>query len=122
MERYTSNAVIDTVIIQTMRMQELVEFYQMGFGLSSPQPFGDDHLGFQLSGVYLGFDQVLEIQGKTPGAVSAWFRVDDLQTTFDRLVALGATIKYAPVEKPWGDQLAAVFDPDGNLIGLSQRQ
>ena len=122
MEDYTSNAIIDTVIIQTTRMEELAEFYQMGFGLVSPQPFGNDHLGFQLSGVYLGIDQVPETQGKTTGAVSAWFRVDDLQTTFDRFVALGATIKYAPVEKPWGDRLAAVFDPDGNLIGLSQRR
>jgi uncharacterized glyoxalase superfamily protein PhnB len=74
-----------------------------------------------LPGVYLGFDLVDEIQGQQPGAVSLWFRVDDLEATFNHLVSLGAQIKYPPQEKPFGDTLAAVFDPDGNIVGLSQR-
>ena len=115
------NVVIDTVIIQTTRLKELVKFYQEGFNLQPPKSFGDDHLGFQLPGVYLGFDLVSEVKGSQPGAVSLWFRVDELEASFNRLVSLGARIKYPPQEKPFGDTLAVVFDPDGNIVGLSQR-
>jgi uncharacterized glyoxalase superfamily protein PhnB len=48
--------------------------------------------------------------------------VDDLQATFERLVALGATVRYPPTRKPWGAELAAVYDLDGNLLGLAQRE
>jgi len=102
-------------------MKELAEFYQKGFELGLPQKHGDDHVGFQLSGVYLGFDLVDKVSGY-PGAVSLWFVVDDLDETFERFVALGAQVKYPPTEKPWGDTLAAVLDPDGNVVGLVERR
>jgi predicted enzyme related to lactoylglutathione lyase len=54
--------------------------------------------------------------------VTLWFTVDDIQATFDRLVALGARVRYPPSQKPWGGYLACVYDPDGNMLGLSQRQ
>ncbi len=116
-----ANAQIDTTIIFTTRMKELARFYQEGLQLPPAAATGDDHLGFPLGAVYLGFDQVEE-PWQSPGAITLWFRVDDLQATFDRFVALGAGVRYRPTKKPWGDTLAAVFDLDGNLIGLSQRQ
>ncbi len=59
--------------------------------------------------------------GGPHSAVTMWFDVDDLDQTFARLLELGATVRYGPVDKPWGARLAAVYDPDGNIIGLSQR-
>ena len=53
-------------------------------------------------------------------SISLWFEVADLTATFNHLVAMGATIRYPPVEKPWGARLAALFDPEGNIIGLAQ--
>jgi predicted enzyme related to lactoylglutathione lyase len=50
-----------------------------------------------------------------------WFEVEDLDATFNRFVAQGAKITYPPTKKPWGATLAAVFDPDGNVVGLTQR-
>jgi predicted enzyme related to lactoylglutathione lyase len=51
--------------------------------------------------------------------VSIWFRVADIQATFERLVHLGATVKYAPTEEESpGEILAMVYDPESNLIGL----
>jgi predicted enzyme related to lactoylglutathione lyase len=49
-----------------------------------------------------------------------WFEVEDIQSVFDRFNELGATVKYPPSKKPWGGYLAALYDPDGNLFGLSQ--
>ena len=69
--------------------------------------------------MYLGFDRVDRDAWKTPGPVSLWVRVRDIRAVYDRLLELGARPKFPPQEKPWGDVLAAVFDPDGNLLGLS---
>jgi predicted enzyme related to lactoylglutathione lyase len=114
------HAVLDTVIIVTTRMEELVEFYRNGLDLGQPQQYGDDHTGFQLSTVYIGFDQVEH--SVSPGPVSLWFAVDDLEAVFEQFVKNGAKVKFPPVKKPWGDILAAVFDPDQNVVGLVQRR
>ena len=58
----------------------------------------------------------------TSTSVTLWFTVDDIQSTYERLIELGALDRYAPTRKPWGAVLAAVYDPDGNMVGLSQRQ
>ncbi len=115
-------AELDTVIINSIDIASLASFYQKAFDLPEPNRESDNHLGFQIASIYLGFDLVKEAHQEYPGAVSLWFRVDDLQTTFDHFVNLGAKVKYPPTEKPWGDTLAALYDPEGNLIGLAQRK
>ena len=81
-ETATSNATIDTIIIVTVRMKELAQFYQDGLQLNPPQSQGDDHLGFPIAGTYLGFDMVKDAEFTYPGAVSLWFRVNDIEVTF----------------------------------------
>jgi len=115
------NATVDTIIITSTDIEGLASFYQKGFDLPEPNRQGDDHLGFPMGGVYLGFDRAEQSPQEYPGAISLWFRVDDLAAAFDRFVEIGAGVKYPPTEKPWGDTLAALYDPDGNLFGLAQR-
>ncbi len=111
-------AALETVIIFTRRMETLASFYQTAFGLGeflrSP-----GHIGMRIGPVYLGFDQVEA--GASGNAISLWFTVDDIDQSFEKLVDMGAEIRYAPAHTPWGGLLAAVYDPDGNMIGLSQR-
>ncbi len=117
-----SNATPDTVIIFTTQMQPLAEFYQQGLALAAPVTAGDKHIGFALGNLYLGFDQVDELFSTAGSNTTLWFRVDDIDATFKQLVKLGATVRYAPTEKYFGDKVAAVYDLDGNMIGLSQRK
>jgi predicted enzyme related to lactoylglutathione lyase len=121
MEDGSAHVTLDTVIICTNRMRELAEFYRLGLRLQEPTPQGDNHLGFQLPGIYLGFDKVEEDRFLHPGATSLWFRVNNITETFEQLRNMGAKVKYPPTKKPWGDILAAVFDPDGNVVGIAQR-
>ena len=116
----TQGTTLDTVIIFSERMEELAKFYAavLNIGPFQAQP---DHLGCQLEQVYFGFDQVEKMGQASPAAVTLWFTVDDIQATFDRLVAMGAKVRYPPTQKPWGALLASVYDLDGNLLGLSQR-
>ena len=113
---------LDTAIIETSSLRKLAAFYGEGLGLKAPSSEDEDHLGFPLPNAYFGFDRGERPPEAYPGAVSLWFEVDDLEATFQRFVDLGATVKFPPTEKPWGARLAAVFDPDGNVVGLSQRR
>jgi hypothetical protein len=99
------DATIHTVIIQTTRIKEMAAFYGQGLGLGEPVATGGDHLGFPLRNVYFGIDLVEQSPAAT-GVISLWFEVE---------------VKYAPTKKPWGAVLAALYDLDGNVFGLTQR-
>jgi predicted enzyme related to lactoylglutathione lyase len=109
---------LETAIIFTGRMEELARFYQEGLELGEFERSAR-HIGMQAGPVYLGFDQVEEV--RAGGGVTLWFTVDDLRSTYERLVLMGAGVVYPPSRKAWGAYLAAVYDPDGNMLGLSQR-
>jgi lactoylglutathione lyase len=47
------------------------------------------------------------------------FVTDDVQGAFDRAVAAGARPVTAPQTKPWGQDVAYVRDPDGNLVEIA---
>jgi predicted enzyme related to lactoylglutathione lyase len=116
-----SGVVLETVIIFTESMEELAEFYQKALQLG-PYQLSPNHMGQQVGPVYLGFDQLEEPAGSERTGVTLWFTVDNLHAAFGRLVAMGAKVRYPPTRKPWGAFLASVYDPDGNMVGLSQRQ
>ena len=115
-----TNAVLQTVIIQTSKMETLAEFYAQGLELGEAVATGGDHLGFPLPNLYFGFDKV-DRAPEPSGTISLWFEVNDIEATFKRFEASGARVQYPPAKKPWGAMLAAIYDPDGNLFGISQR-
>ncbi len=114
-------AALETVIIFSEHMEALASFYQEALGIG-PYEHSPAHMGCQLGNVYFGFDQVEKVEGEAPAGITLWFTVDDLQATFEQLVSMGVKVIYAPTEKPWGAVLAAVYDPDGNILGLAQRR
>ena len=111
---------MDTVIIFTENMVDLASFYEKALGIG-PFERMPGHLGCQVGPVYFGFDQVESAKTGTGGA-TLWFTVNDIQTIFAKLVHLEVKVIYPPTRKPWGALLAAVYDPDGNVLGLSQRE
>jgi catechol 2,3-dioxygenase-like lactoylglutathione lyase family enzyme len=119
--RVARPAALETIIIHTERIEPLARFYREGLALP-PFEVGDRHIGQQLGDIYFGFDQTDLWPGTAPSAVTLWFTVDDLQAAFERFVRLGAEVRYPPTRTPWGGHLAAVYDPDGNIVGLAQRQ
>ena len=114
-----TGAALDTAIIFTTDMESLAAFYQNGLELGEFER-SPGHIGMRVGPVYLGFDQVDEVP--SGGPVTLWFTVDDIETTYKRLLGMGAKDISPPERKPWGGFLAAVYDPEGNMIGLSQRE
>ena len=55
------------------------------------------------------------------GAVVYW-HVDDLEATFERLLAMGAKEHMAPTVQGEGFVTASVVDPFGNILGIMYNQ
>jgi lactoylglutathione lyase len=47
-----------------------------------------------------------------------WVYVDDVDRTFERLRTLGASAVTEPQNQPWGERVARIRDPSGNLVFL----
>ncbi len=91
-------------------------------GLGSPEQPGfslvlsDPHAGrSQEDGDAL---EELLVKGMLPGPIV--FRTDDLDATFDRVVATGAEVMSEPADQPWGPRDCAFRDPSGNHVRISQ--
>ena len=58
---------------------------------------------------------------KAPAGAIAYWHVDDLKTTFDKLISMGATV-YQPITDRSGGSgrfvTASVVDPFGNILGI----
>lgn len=107
---------VDAILIETTRLSEMKEFYRSGFALDEPDTGETDQVGFQIGEVYFGLEQVDEAS-EPSRTMSLWFKVEDARAVYDRLLTLGATSKDVPAEIE-DEVIAAVFDPDGNAIGL----
>jgi len=56
--------------------------------------------------------------GAEPAGAVTYFQVEDVRTTEERLLTMGATRREPPRELTAGFVIAAVADPFGNLLGL----
>jgi len=54
---------------------------------------------------------------KTPAGAIAYWHVDDLETTLDKLISIGATA-YQPITNYGSFVTASVIDPFGNILGI----
>jgi lactoylglutathione lyase len=52
-------------------------------------------------------------------AFEVCFVTDDVQGAFDRAITEGAEAVTPPQTKPWGQDVAYIRDPDGNLVELA---
>ena len=53
--------------------------------------------------------------GYTPSRQQMYLYVPDVDATYDRALAHGATSLMAPELRPYGDRIAGVVDPFGNI-------
>ncbi|MFE2375025.1 VOC family protein [Streptomyces sp. NPDC059398] len=61
--------------------------------------------------------QELLTKGVLPNIV---FCSDDLDATFETVLASGAEVLQEPIDQPWGPRDCAFRDPSGNVVRISQ--
>jgi catechol 2,3-dioxygenase-like lactoylglutathione lyase family enzyme len=48
------------------------------------------------------------------------FRTDDLDATFEKVLASGAEVLQEPIDQPWGPRDCAFRDPSGRMVRINQ--
>ena len=111
-------------ILLTRELPELVGFYERALGGVVAYRFPDEHgadayVGLQVDGASLGIGR--DENAAPPGAgerVALWFYVDDVDSAYAAWVSAGGHPIEPPADMPWGERVARVRDPDGNLVNL----
>jgi lactoylglutathione lyase len=87
-----------------------------------PGPDGESaYVALELGTAHLGL-------GRDPGAdagpsprLRLWVYAEECDAAVERLREAGVTIVEEPADQPWGERVARVLDPDGNLVLVGQR-
>jgi acyl dehydratase/predicted enzyme related to lactoylglutathione lyase len=103
------------------------DFYARAFGLTEKLALGEDYVAMETGETVLGFAREGFFQRETglhlapmhrEGGQEIAFEVPDVAIAHLRALAEGATEVLAPVDKPWGQTLSYLRDPDGGLVQL----
>ena len=99
-----------------------VTFYERVFGWTpkrSPVPGGSDYIEFQIDGDSIAGATEIDpkMSSQVPSHWLVYFSVDDVDTTFQKALQLGAREIVAP-QSYEGGQFAIVTDPQGAQFGL----
>ena len=109
---------IDAVLLDSSRPEELVRFYRdrLGIPVEKEGHGSERHWGCMLSGLHFAIHSRDGLADQ-PRNAAVSFEVDDVDGTIERLRKSGVTVHLEPHDRPYG-RLAAVQDPDGNLVYL----
>ncbi len=109
-------------IIATAQLPAMLEFYLDRLGGVQTYRFPDDgdpaFVSLELGSSHLGLGADPALADSTPSPrFTLWVYVDDCDVAVDHLRAV-TTVITEPASQPWGERVATVLDPDGNLITI----
>jgi uncharacterized glyoxalase superfamily protein PhnB len=114
-------------IIATTDMSRALGFYRDLLGASVEYEFtGPDgtvaYVGLRIASAHLGIglDPAL-VPAPRPRAMSLWLYTDDCDVAVEHLRRAGVAVVEEPSDRPWGERVARVLDPDGNEIVIGAR-
>jgi uncharacterized glyoxalase superfamily protein PhnB len=108
-------------ILSTADLDRSLAFYQGLLGAEIEYRFPPDgpagyvSLRIGSSKLGLGLDPTASA-GPTGQRCSLWMYADDCDAAVARLSAAGTTVLVPPEDQPWGERVARVLDPDGNVV------
>ncbi|MFE9204522.1 VOC family protein [Micromonospora sp. NPDC007230] len=111
-------------VISTPDLGRLQAFYERLFNAVQVRRFPADGPPFFVS-LMLGDSEVGLVSQpdtdlSTPPRILLSVDVEDVDALLDEVVAAGGRVLGPPNDMPWGQRVAHVHDPDGNLINLTQ--
>jgi lactoylglutathione lyase len=112
-------------IITTADLGAALRFYRDLLGATVDYEFpGPDgkpgYVGLELGTAHLGIGRDPEMTVPASPRFQLWVYADDCDAAVERLRAGGVTIVDEPADQPWGERVARVLDPDGNLVLIGQ--
>lgn len=111
-------------IIVTPDVDRLVSFYRELLGADEAERYPEDDEVFfvqlTLDGAELGIVANAATERGAPGRIVLSVRVEGVDDLLKRVEPLGGTVSGEPNDMPWGQRVAHIKDPDGNVVNLCQ--
>ena len=106
-----------TAIYQVSDMVAATQWYSQLLGMEPyfNEPF---YVGFNVGGFELGLQPEENPPASKPLSVATYWGVEDVESTFARLLSLGAVAYEQPTDVGSGIVVAAATDPWGNVVGI----
>ena len=111
---------INAVLIDSRDALRMVGFYRdlLGLPLAEERHGSAPHWACHLASLHVAIHH--DPAARSGSAIAISFAVDDVDTMVLSLRRAGIAIDQEPCDRPYG-RLAAVRDPDGNLVYLHAR-
>ena len=112
-------------IITTADLDAALGFYRDLLGARVSYEFtGPDgqpgYVALELGTSHLGIGRDSGLTARPSPRFSLWVYADDCDAAVERLRLRGVKIVEEPADQPWGERVARVEDPDGNLVLVGQ--
>jgi PhnB protein len=102
-----------------------IAFYKQAFGAEevarAMDPSGNKvwHAALRIGDSMIFVNDVFPDMGGAPSQSSIWLYVPDVDASFERATAAGATVQMPPGDMFWGDRMASLADPFGQKWTLA---
>jgi len=110
-------------IIVTNDLDRLLAFYRELLGAVEVMRFPEDgpvfYVGLTLGDSELGISSDASISPGDPGRMLLSIEVPDVDALLPKAEGLGGTVTGGPNDMPWGQRVAHIKDPDGNVVNLT---
>jgi lactoylglutathione lyase len=112
-------------ILSTTDLPRALGFYRDLLGgtvsYEFPGPDGQPvYVGLDLGSAHMGIGADPTVANGPSPRFALWVYTDSCDAAVERLHAAGVTIEEEPTDQPWGERVARVRDPDGNLVLIGQ--
>jgi predicted enzyme related to lactoylglutathione lyase len=112
-------------IIVTNDIERLRGFYSSLLGAEEIFRYPDEgavfYIGLRLGDSELGLSSDSGVVPGDPGRMLLSIEVPDVDAVLPRVAGLGGTAPGPANDMPWGQRVAHIKDPDGNVVNLTQQ-
>jgi predicted enzyme related to lactoylglutathione lyase len=112
-------------IIVTAELDRLLAFYTQLLGATEVMRFPEDgpvfYVGLTLGDSELGLSADASVVPGAPGRMLLSIDVPDVDALLPRVAGLGGEATSGANDMPWGQRVAHIKDPDGNVVNLTQQ-
>ena len=112
-------------IVVTADLPRLLAFYTQLLGARELMRFPEDgpvfYVGLALGDSELGISSDASVVSGEPGRMLLSIEVTDVDALLPKVAALGGTAASDAHDMPWGQRVAHIKDPDGNVVNLTQQ-
>jgi predicted enzyme related to lactoylglutathione lyase len=111
-------------VIVTNDLDRLLAFYTGLLGAKEVMRFPQDgpvfYVGLSLGDSELGLSSDADVQPGSPGRMLLSIEVPDVDVLLPNVSGLGGESTSGANDMPWGQRVAHIKDPDGNVVNLTQ--